>query len=184
MSSIPHFKQAIVRTPCREMVHGLTSANLGAPDYERALDQHAGYVEALRKCGLAVTVLDADPRFPDSTFVEDTALLRLEQLYPFPAKYLDRALKRYPGAGEIWWVQEEPENMGAWGYLLRSQPGLGLGLISRRENSAAESGFFQVHVWEQEGIVAAAFGRSEGEHRGVTVRPAKKRGSGKRKRGR
>jgi len=68
------FKYAIVRLPGPEMTAGLSSASLGKPDYEKALDQHAAYVEALRSCGLEVTVLDADPRFPDGCFVEDVAL--------------------------------------------------------------------------------------------------------------
>jgi dimethylargininase len=69
------FSKAIVRTPARSFVNGLRSANLGSPDYEKALDQHAVYVESLEQCGLEVTALDADEQFPDSTFVEDTALL-------------------------------------------------------------------------------------------------------------
>ena len=69
------FTKAIVRTPCRSMVNGLSSAKLGRPDYQNALRQHAAYVEALEKCGLEVTVLPADEKFPDSTFVEDVALL-------------------------------------------------------------------------------------------------------------
>ena len=68
------FQTAIVRTPCEEMINGITSASLGKPDYKLALKQHAAYVDALRSCGLDVTVLEADPRFPDSTFVEDVAL--------------------------------------------------------------------------------------------------------------
>jgi dimethylargininase len=68
------FKQAIVRTPCQSMIYGLTNADLGLPDYRKALVQHADYIEALEKCGLNVMVLEADERFPDSTFVEDVAL--------------------------------------------------------------------------------------------------------------
>jgi dimethylargininase len=68
------FKNAIVRIPCPEMIEGLSSASLGKPDYEKALDQHASYVDALQCCGLEVKVLEADSRFPDSTFVEDVAL--------------------------------------------------------------------------------------------------------------
>jgi len=56
------------------MVHGLTSASLGPPDYQRAMDQYASYVEALRSCGLKVLVLEPDSIYPDSTFVEDVAL--------------------------------------------------------------------------------------------------------------
>jgi len=68
------FQTAIVRTPCEEMIHGITSASLGKPDYKLALKQHTAYVDALHSCGLDVTVLEADSRFPDSTFVEDVAL--------------------------------------------------------------------------------------------------------------
>ncbi len=57
------------------MVNGLSSANLGKPDFRNALVQHADYIEALKECGLQVTVLPADEEFPDSTFVEDVALL-------------------------------------------------------------------------------------------------------------
>lgn len=57
------------------MAKGLTTASLGEPDYTLALHQHAEYVEALKTCGLKVEILDADERFPDSTFVEDIALL-------------------------------------------------------------------------------------------------------------
>lgn len=69
------FKRAIARTPCPEMVKGITTAGLGLPDHSKALLQHRKYVEALEICGLEVTVLDSDGDFPDSTFVEDTALL-------------------------------------------------------------------------------------------------------------
>ncbi len=69
------FNHAIVRTPCRAMLHGLTEANLGQPDYELALTQHRDYIAALEECGLEVTVLDPLDEYPDSCFVEDVALL-------------------------------------------------------------------------------------------------------------
>ncbi|MDH5432395.1 MAG: arginine deiminase family protein [Gammaproteobacteria bacterium] len=69
------FSRAIVRRPAKSLVNGLTSANLGKPDYENALIQHEGYINALIRCGLEVTILDALEDFPDSTFVEDVALL-------------------------------------------------------------------------------------------------------------
>ena len=69
------YKRAIVRTPGESMIHGLTTADLGTPDYKKALAQHANYIEALTECGLEVMVLRADEQFPDSTFVEDAALL-------------------------------------------------------------------------------------------------------------
>ena len=69
------FTDAIVRKPGENFGSGLTSASLGTPDYEKALHQHRRYCEALARCGLRVTLLDADLRHPDSTFVEDTAVL-------------------------------------------------------------------------------------------------------------
>lgn len=58
------------------MVEGITSApELGKPDYELALRQHDNYIEALKQCGVEVKVLPADEAFPDSCFVEDTAVL-------------------------------------------------------------------------------------------------------------
>lgn len=69
------FTKAIVKTPCKNLVNGLTSSDLGAPDYLLALEQHKKYIEALKECVLEVTILEADENYPDSTFVEDTALL-------------------------------------------------------------------------------------------------------------
>ena len=69
------FTKAIVKKPCKNIVHGLTNANLGIPDYNKALYQHKEYIKALNYCDLEVTILPEDERFPDSTFVEDTALL-------------------------------------------------------------------------------------------------------------
>jgi dimethylargininase len=69
------FKTAIVRTPGRSLVNGITTAGLGVPDYNKALRQHKSYIAAIEKCGVKVHVLEADENFPDSTFVEDVALL-------------------------------------------------------------------------------------------------------------
>lgn len=57
------------------MISGLTKADLGTPDYEKALLQHRQYITALERCGLEVLVLNAEESYPDSTFVEDVALL-------------------------------------------------------------------------------------------------------------
>ena len=69
------FARAIVRPPCATFADGLTAADLGTPDLALARAQHEAYVRALEACGLEVTRLPADDRFPDSTFVEDTAVL-------------------------------------------------------------------------------------------------------------
>ena len=68
------FTNAIVRRPCAEMVNGITTATLGKPDFEKAQKQHELYIAALQACGLKVHILEADSRFPDSTFIEDVAV--------------------------------------------------------------------------------------------------------------
>lgn len=69
------FKHAIVRLPGFNFADGLTRVDLGLPVLARVLEQHARYCEALQQCGLALTVLPADPDYPDGTFVEDTAIV-------------------------------------------------------------------------------------------------------------
>jgi len=67
--------KAIVRPPAPNFAEGQTTAGLGAPNYLRALEQHAAYCVALEQCGLTLTTLEPDPDYPDATFVEDTAVL-------------------------------------------------------------------------------------------------------------
>ena len=70
------FTNAIVRTPGRSIVEGLSdSKTLGLPNYEQAIIQHQSYIDALTKCGLDVFVLESCEEYPDSTFVEDVALI-------------------------------------------------------------------------------------------------------------
>ena len=69
------FSRAIVRQPGNSLVNGITTAGLGAPDYELALKQHGQYIDALEQCGLEVTVMPADENYPDGLFIEDAALV-------------------------------------------------------------------------------------------------------------
>jgi dimethylargininase len=69
------FRRAIVRPPAPNFADGLTTVDLGVPDVAKALDQFERYCEALEGCGLELVRLLADPRHPDSTFVEDTVIL-------------------------------------------------------------------------------------------------------------
>jgi dimethylargininase len=69
------FERALVRPPASNFASGLTTVDLGTPAFEKALAQYERYCEALIQCGLALTRLPADPGHPDSTFVEDTAVL-------------------------------------------------------------------------------------------------------------
>ncbi len=69
------FRHAIVRPPAENFADGLTTVDLGEPSVADAVQEHERYCEALRECGLSLTSLPADPRYPDSTFVEDAAVL-------------------------------------------------------------------------------------------------------------
>jgi len=68
-------RRALVRPPATSFPDGLTTAGLGRPFAALAAAQHEGYCRALEACGLELTRLPPDPRFPDSTFVEDAAIL-------------------------------------------------------------------------------------------------------------
>ena len=72
------FKNVIVKDPGNSYVNGLTTSDLGKPILEKLFEQHEKYVEALKRCGVEVTQLRANEAFPDSTFVEDTAVLTSE----------------------------------------------------------------------------------------------------------
>jgi dimethylargininase len=69
------FTKAIVRMPAENFADGLTTMDLGMPDFAKTIEQHQRYCEALLRCGLEVIPLEADPKHPDSTFVEDVAIL-------------------------------------------------------------------------------------------------------------
>lgn len=69
------FNKVIVKKPGKSYVNGLTTSNLGTPDFTELLKQYDQYIHALKKCGVEIIQLDADEQYPDSTFVEDTAVL-------------------------------------------------------------------------------------------------------------
>ncbi len=70
-----NFKNAIVRVPSPEFCNGVTTADLGLPEYQATLVQHKAYCDALQSCGLTVTELPPLAGFPDAPFVEDTAVV-------------------------------------------------------------------------------------------------------------
>ena len=94
---------------------------------------------------------------------KDVAIVRLEQLYPFPLEPLRAALVPYPDGTPAVWVQDEPSNMGAWPYL-RARMGshmfgrLPLSLASRAESASPATGSNNAHKLEQEQLLTQAFG--------------------------
>ena len=70
-----HFTHALVRPPAATFADGITSSGLGPPDLTLALQQHDAYCRTLDRLGLSLVRLPPDPGFPDSTFVEDAAIV-------------------------------------------------------------------------------------------------------------
>jgi 2-oxoglutarate dehydrogenase E1 component len=86
----------------------------------------------------------------------DVAIIRMEQLHPFPKKQLNAELAKYPKA-KIYWVQEEPENMGYWNYMVRFMRRELEDVVARKPSASPATGYNKVHVKEQKEIVARAF---------------------------
>jgi 2-oxoglutarate dehydrogenase E1 component len=88
---------------------------------------------------------------------QSLAILRLEQLYPFPAKQLHQALEKYDDAQKILWVQEEHKNFGAWSFVREQCESLGmefaLTYVGRDESASPATGSFQAHREEQDSLV-------------------------------
>lgn len=86
----------------------------------------------------------------------DIAIVRLEQIYPLPYQQLDLLYKKYHKA--TWfWVQEEPLNMGAAGFLQTNLKTINFGVISRNASAATATGYAKVHAQEQAEIIETAF---------------------------
>ncbi len=88
--------------------------------------------------------------------IKDTAIIRIEQLFPFPEKKLNEILSTY-NKPSLYWVQEEPENMGAWGFILRNLRKTNIEVIARKESASPAVGYLKVHNKEQVQLVEAAF---------------------------
>ena len=99
--------------------------------------------------------------------IEDTAIVRIEQLYPFPEKELAEILNQYPDVSQAVWCQEEPRNQGAWysqkHHLLQVLgDSTSLECVSRPAQASSASGSLKVHQAQQQYIVEAAFGITPG----------------------
>ncbi len=86
----------------------------------------------------------------------DIAVVRIEQLYPFPKDQVDALIEKYKN-GEAVWVQEEPENMGAWRYILARYRRFPLRVIARKASASPATGFKKRHDEQQASIIEQAF---------------------------
>ena len=88
---------------------------------------------------------------------EDLAIVRIEQLYPLPTRQLQEIVSKYKNATEYLWVQEEPENMGAWAYMLRAFREVNLKYIGRNESASPATGYGKQHTQQQQSIIDRVF---------------------------
>ncbi|PYV43773.1 MAG: multifunctional oxoglutarate decarboxylase/oxoglutarate dehydrogenase thiamine pyrophosphate-binding subunit/dihydrolipoyllysine-residue succinyltransferase subunit [Acidobacteria bacterium] len=94
--------------------------------------------------------------------IDDQVILKLEQLYPFPRAHLRRELRKYPNVNEFVWVQEEPQNMGAWSFVREClapeiKAGQMLRYVGRPESASPATGSLKVHLKEQAALIRTAF---------------------------
>lgn len=91
--------------------------------------------------------------------IKDVAICRIEQLYPFPAEQIMRLIGHYQ-AKSVFWVQEEPLNMGAWSYLLMQvEPGI-IRPIGRKPAASPATGHYKIHDKQQQTLIETALGIS------------------------
>ena len=156
-------------TSVNELVHGTFRPVI---DDNEALS-HPNEIRRVLLCSgkMAIDLLSSPAR--DKS--EDTAVVRLELLYPFPANELQRVFANYPNMREVVWVQEEPKNMGAWKYILQRLPAflnqnIELNVIARPEQSSPATGFTERFQREQEEIIEGALRAPVKEYGGTHAR--------------
>jgi len=101
--------------------------------------------------------------------ITDTAIIRLEQLYPFPEEKLHEILKPYKNYEKVIWCQEEPQNMGAWypsqhhikRVIRRTRPDFQLDYAGREASASPAAGYMALHLAQQEKLVSDALGLDE-----------------------
>jgi len=98
---------------------------------------------------------------------DDVAILRAEQLYPFPHKAFAAELKKYPNATELVWTQDEPQNQGAWFFVQHyihenMSSGQKLGYSGRAASASPAVGYSHLHQEQQKALVEGAFGKLKG----------------------
>jgi len=103
----------------------------------------------------------------DEKGADDVAILRVEQLYPFPHKAFSTELKKYPNLAEVVWCQDEPQNQGAWFFVQHylhenMQDGQRLGYSGRAASASPAVGYSHLHQEQQKALVEGAFAKLKG----------------------
>ncbi|QBD83181.1 2-oxoglutarate dehydrogenase E1 component [Ktedonosporobacter rubrisoli] len=158
----------VVMTPKSLLRHPFASSrlqDLTEGSFQKVIDDHkaraqADKIKRLILCSgrIAIDLLTNEKREQ----ADEIAIIRVEQLYPFPEEELKQVFARYPNAREVIWVQEEPRNMGAWNYMFPRltqfvKQSMEVGVVSRPEHSSPAAGFWDLYEAEQAQIIAEAF---------------------------
>jgi 2-oxoglutarate dehydrogenase E1 component len=168
-----YLKQAprplVIMTPkslLRNPRAGATLAELTEGHFQPVLDDAGALAraESIRRIVLGsgkitIDLLGSEQR----KHAEDVALVRVEELYPFPEEALKGVLANYPRVKEVTWVQEEPKNMGAWKYMYPRlsallDPKVKLRVLARPESASPATGFSELFQAEQEELIEGALG--------------------------
>ena len=149
--SILRHKQAV--SPVEHFISGR---------FQEVLDDQAGTEQARRVLVCSGKVYyDLLAQREELGKTRDVAIVRLEQLYPWPAEALKAVLARYRSAREWVWVQEESQNMGGWAFVaprLQELTGTAFQYVGRDASASPATGSHAIHEREQRELVEAAIG--------------------------
>jgi 2-oxoglutarate dehydrogenase E1 component len=135
------------------------------PEHHEAVNKKADKVKRVLVCSGKVYYDLAKKR--EEKGQDDVAILRIEQLYPFPHKAFAAELKKYPNATELVWCQDEPQNQGAWFFIQHNihenmLDGQRLGYAGRAASASPAVGYSHLHQEQQKALVEAAFAKLKG----------------------
>jgi len=164
----PYRKPLVVMTPKSLLRHKLSISSLEDLS-EGCFQPIIPEVDAIKPAGVRKVVLCSGKVYYDllearrAKGAEDVAILRVEQLYPFPEDELTEELKRYTKAKEVVWCQEEPKNQGAWfssqhHFHACLRAGQQLTYAGRDFSASPATGYFGLHVKQQAALVEQALG--------------------------
>jgi 2-oxoglutarate dehydrogenase E1 component len=110
--------------------------------------------------------------------LDDVALIRIEQLYPFPQQAFAAELRKYPQATQVVWCQDEPQNQGSWTFIQPHLldgllPGQKLSYAGRPASASPAVGYYDKHYAQQSALLNAALGESKTKSSGTKARAKK-----------